>query len=168
LPGTGASSDYIEYFLFFPLFYTSIYWLEEVGHYQTVMYAMVFQTVSLLIAKAARDDSLGQQSTAQDAVAQALNAIAQVYLYNGITKFTGCWFGTKERSVATGVILVSAALGQYTPSWISYTWLNYNQKHPLNPSTEDLGTIMDRFKLVMFLLNLGLTVLIMFFFDSKP
>ncbi len=30
---TIASSDYIEYFLFFPLFYTSIYWLEEVGHY---------------------------------------------------------------------------------------------------------------------------------------
>ena len=30
---SGASSDYIEYFLFFPLFYTSIYWLEEVGHY---------------------------------------------------------------------------------------------------------------------------------------
>ena len=31
--GGGAASDYIEYFLFFPLFYTSIYWLEEVGHY---------------------------------------------------------------------------------------------------------------------------------------
>ncbi len=29
----GNSSSYIEYFLFFPLFYTSIYWLEEVGHY---------------------------------------------------------------------------------------------------------------------------------------
>jgi len=29
----SSSSDYIEYFLFFPLFYTSIYWLEEVGHY---------------------------------------------------------------------------------------------------------------------------------------
>lgn len=40
--GGGAMSDYIEYFLFFPLFYTSIYWLEEVGHYQTVLYAMVF------------------------------------------------------------------------------------------------------------------------------
>ncbi len=60
MPGGGASSDYIEYFLFFPLFYTSIYWLEEVGHYQTVMYSMVFQTVSLLIAKAARDDRFGQ------------------------------------------------------------------------------------------------------------
>lgn len=31
--GLGSTSDYIEYFLFFPLFYTSIYWLEEVGHY---------------------------------------------------------------------------------------------------------------------------------------
>jgi hypothetical protein len=34
--------------------------------------------------------------------------------------------------------------------------------------TEDLGQIMDRFKLVMFLLNLTLTILIMVFFESKP
>jgi hypothetical protein len=30
----GANeSNIIEFFAFFPLFYTSIYWLEEVGHY---------------------------------------------------------------------------------------------------------------------------------------
>jgi hypothetical protein len=90
------------------------------------MYSMVFQTVSLLIAKASRDDRFGQQTDAQDAVAETLNAIAQVYLYNGITKFTGCWFGTKERSIATGIILVAASLGQFTPPWISYTWREYN------------------------------------------
>ncbi len=57
--GGGSTSDNIEYFLFFPLFYTSIYWLEEVGHYQTLLYAMVFQTVSLLIAKTSSDDKSG-------------------------------------------------------------------------------------------------------------
>ena len=36
------TSSYIEFFAFFPLFYTSIHWLEEVGLYQTMMFAMVF------------------------------------------------------------------------------------------------------------------------------
>ena len=56
---TGAESSYIEYFVFFPLFYTSIYWLEEVGHYQTLMYAMVFQSISVLIAKTGDDSFMG-------------------------------------------------------------------------------------------------------------
>jgi hypothetical protein len=38
----------------------------------------------------------------------------------------------------------------------------------MNPTSEDLGTIMDRFKLVLFLLNLALTIVIMIYFDSKP
>lgn len=47
---TGTS---IEYFMFFPLFYTSIHWLEEVGLYQTLLFSMVFQTLSVLVAKTA-------------------------------------------------------------------------------------------------------------------
>ena len=101
--------------------YTSIYWLEEVGHYQTLMFAMVFQTISVLTAKTA-DDTLESDSS-REAIAEVLSAIAQVYLFNGITKFSGTWFDTKFRSIATGVILVFGILGQYTPVWIRYTWL---------------------------------------------
>jgi hypothetical protein len=36
------NTNYMEYFMFFPLFYTSIHWVEEVGHYQTLLFAMVF------------------------------------------------------------------------------------------------------------------------------
>lgn len=86
----GNSSSYIEYFLYFPLFYTAIYWLEEVGQYQTMMFAMVFQTISTLIAKTAKDSV--ESDSGKEVVAEVLSAIAQVYLFNGITKFTGAWF----------------------------------------------------------------------------
>jgi len=117
-------SDFIEFFAFFPLFYTSIYWLEEVGHYQTLMFAMVFQTISVLTAKSA-DDTEASDSN-KEAIAEILSAIAQVYLFNGITKFTGTWFDTKFRSVATAIILIFGVLGQYTPVWIRQAWLDYN------------------------------------------
>jgi hypothetical protein len=46
-----------------------------------------------------------------------------VYLFNGITKFTGAWFDTKFRSIATAVILIAGVLGQYTPMIIRLAWL---------------------------------------------
>jgi bacteriorhodopsin len=49
------TSSYIEYFFFFPMFYTSIHWLEEVGMYQTMVFSMVFQTLSILVSKSARE-----------------------------------------------------------------------------------------------------------------
>jgi hypothetical protein len=115
-------SNFIEYFAFFPLFYTSIYWLEEVGHYQTLMFAMVFQTISVLTAKTADDTEAGDSN--REVVAEVLSSIAQVYLFNGITKFTGAWFDTKFRAIATATLLIFGILGQYTPMWIRYTWLN--------------------------------------------
>ena len=47
--------SYIEQFMFFPLFYLSVHWLEEVGLYQTMLFAMVFQTFSILISKTANE-----------------------------------------------------------------------------------------------------------------
>jgi len=41
-PRAVFEGSYIEYFVFFPLFYTSIYWLEEVGLYQAMIFSMVF------------------------------------------------------------------------------------------------------------------------------
>ncbi len=73
---TGDDSSYFEYFAFFPLFYTSIYWLEEVGHYQTLMFAMVFQSISVLIAKTGIDDFTGGQGSPREAVAEILNTVA--------------------------------------------------------------------------------------------
>jgi hypothetical protein len=67
-------SNYITFFAFFPLFYTSIYWLEEVGHYQTMMFAMVFQTISVLIAKTADDTEASDSG--REIVAEVLSAIA--------------------------------------------------------------------------------------------
>lgn len=67
-------SNFIEYFAFFPLFYTSIYWLEEVGHYQTLMYAMVYQTISVLIAKTATDSE--ESNSGRELAAELLSAVA--------------------------------------------------------------------------------------------
>ena len=36
------SGTLIEQFMYFPLFYMSVHWLEEVGLYQTMLFAMVF------------------------------------------------------------------------------------------------------------------------------
>ncbi len=52
----GASvytGSLIEQFMYFPLFYMTVHWLEEVGLYQTMLFAMVFQTFSILISKTA-------------------------------------------------------------------------------------------------------------------
>ncbi len=73
---SGQEAQYIQYFAFFPLFYTSIYWLEEVGHYQTLMFSMVFQTLSVLIAKTAPDDFNGGTNSNREAVAEVLSSIA--------------------------------------------------------------------------------------------
>jgi len=122
----------------------------------------------VLIAKTAPDDSFGSTNSNREVVAQVLSAIAQVYLFNGITKFTGGWFSAKERSFATGSVLVLGLLGSYTPGWIRYTYLENIRKPPFNPDVKDLGTILDEFKLVLFLLNLVLTVVIIVRFESKP
>jgi len=164
--GGGMEAVYIQYFAFFPLFYTSIYWLEEVGHYQTLIFSMVFQTLSVLIAKTA-PDTTGESSN-REAVAEILSSIGQVYLFNGLTKFTGCWFSIKERSIATGTILVAGLLGQYTPTFIKYTYIESLRKDPFQPDKKDLTKILDEFKLVLFLINVVLTVLIMVKFESKP
>lgn len=73
------------------------------------MFAMVFQTISVLTAKTA-DDTIESDSN-KEVVAEVLSAIAQVYLFNGITKFSGSWFDTKFRSIATGIILICGVLG---------------------------------------------------------
>lgn len=67
---TGA---YIEYFAFFPLFYTSVHWLEEVGFYQTMLFSMVFQTLSVLVAKTAADTN---GAHAEEIVGEILSSIA--------------------------------------------------------------------------------------------
>lgn len=54
-PRAVFDGNYIEYFAFFPLFYTSIYWLEEVGLYQAMLFSMVFQTLSILVSKTATE-----------------------------------------------------------------------------------------------------------------
>ena len=101
-------SSYIEYFMFFPMFYTSIHWLEEVGMYQTMMFAMVFQTIGILVSKTAIE---GDQAQNAEYVGQALTTVAQVYIFNGITKFTSTWFDLRSRSVATAIIILFGHLG---------------------------------------------------------
>jgi hypothetical protein len=86
------------------------------------MFAMVFQTISVLTAKSADDTEAGDSN--REAVAEVLSAIAQVYLFNGITKFTGAWFYTKLRAIATAIILIFGILGQYTPMWIRHAWIS--------------------------------------------
>mgnify|MGYP006967595912 CR=1 FL=1 len=81
---------------------------------------MVFQTLAILIAKTAIEGMDGGSN--REFIAEVLGAIAQVYIFNGITKFTGAWFDTKFRSIATAVILIFGVLGQYTPLWIWKTW----------------------------------------------
>jgi hypothetical protein len=88
-----------------------------------------------------------------------------VYLYNGVTKFTGAWFSNRGRSVATAIILMAGCCGNYTTRWI-YIW--YFNLDPATADNYDIFTIMDEFKLVLFIMNLILTVLIIVFFESKP
>ena len=57
---------------------------------------------------------------------QILSAVAQVYIFNGFTKFTGAWFNHTVRPFATAVLLICAQLGTYTPMWITIIY-NYSQ-----------------------------------------
>lgn len=106
--GMSTEGQYSEYFLFFPLFLHSINMLELNGFYATMLFAMVFQTFSIVIAFA--------QSPM---VGEIFSSIAQVYLYNGLTKFTSTWFSAKFRIIATALILCSAELANYVIKWIA-------------------------------------------------
>lgn len=128
---------------------------------------MVFQSLSVLVSKTARE---GAGSKNEEYVGEVLSSIAQVYLFNAITKFTGTWFDNRFRPIATAVIILFGHLGQNTVQWITYTWMN-NAKN-VNPFSndqpKDIYEIIDEFKLTIFILNIILTVVIFFFFESKP
>lgn len=157
-PRNVNTGTYIEYFLFFPLFYSSVHWLEEVGLYQTLMFSMVFQCLSVLVSKTA-NDSAGIH--VEEVVGEVLSSVAQVYLFNGITKFTGTWFDNRSRYVATACIILSAHIANYTPMWIMLWYLN----KPLNQQIDmDIFEVMDRFRLVLFILNVFLSLAIIMFF----
>lgn len=76
-----------------------------------MIFAMVFQTIGILVSKTAQEGA-----SAQDAeyVGEVLSTVAQVYIFNGITKFTGAWFDMKSRSIATAIIILFGHLGQYS------------------------------------------------------
>ena len=158
------TGTYIEYFCFFPLFYTSIHWLEEVGLYQTMLFSMVFQTLSVLVAKTAADGRSNGPQT-QEVVGEVLSSIAQVYLFNGITKLTGTWFDNRFRPIATAIIIMASSIGQYSLAWISYYY--QTKAFDIN-NTYDVFDAMNDFKTLLFFLNLILTVVIIMFFESKP
>jgi len=103
-------TNYIEYFIYFPLFYTAVHWIEEVGHYQTMMYAMVYQLVSVLYGVITNPRSRNDQNNL-NFFCEVFSAVAQVYLFNGITKFTGQWFGNRFRPIATALILIFSQMG---------------------------------------------------------
>lgn len=102
-----------------------------------------------------------------------------VYIFNGITKFTANWFDVKTRALATAVILCSATLGNYTPIWIKMIYdadqqrlmagvLTQGGEVPIVDPSIAFYKMMDTYKLVLFLMNLVLTFVIIYAFDSKP
>ena len=102
-----------------------------------------------------------------------------VYIFNGITKFTSNWFDVKTRALATAVILCSATLGNYTPIWIKMIYdadqqrlmagvLTQGGEVPIVDPSIAFYKMMDTYKLVLFLMNLVLTFVIIYAFDSKP
>lgn len=128
-----------------------------------MIFSMVFQTLSVLVSKTA-DESVDNMSMVS-AVGEVLSSIAQVYLFNAITKFTGTWFDNRGRSIATAIIIIASILGNYTFVWITNYVVN------LNPQTYpdvDLFEIIDDCKLILFILNVILTIVIIIFFQTKP
>jgi hypothetical protein len=96
-----------------------------------------------------------------------LSTVAQVYLFNGITKFTSTWFDQRSRSVATAVIILFGHLGQYTVVWISKTYDSMHPPFEINDG-KTLYEVLDQFKLVMVIINVVLTIAIISLFESKP
>jgi len=158
------TGTYIEYFAFFPLFYTAVHWLEEVGFYQTMLFSMVFQTLSVLVAKTAADTN---GAHAEEVVGEVLSSIAQVYLFNGITKFTGTWFDNKFRPIATAIIILFSQAANYSLAWISY-YFQTRDITDFNDLNYDVFDAMDDFKAALFFLNLILTIVIIIMYESYP
>ena len=59
-------------------------------------------------------------------------------------------------------------IGQYTPMWIRSVWIKNLDPNPFSPNNVPLGVILDNFKLVLFVMNLALTIIIIVFYQSKP
>ena len=132
---------------------------------------MIFQTAGSLVDKTAQE---GPGAQSEEYVAEVLNVIGQVLIFNGITKFTSSWFDGRERVMATALIILFSLLGNYTVDWIT---LVYFKNQPIvgegllgqsddNPTT--LYDVIDSFKLVEFIMNLVLTLLIFWLFKSQP
>ena len=115
-----------------------------------MIYAMVYQSLSILVSKTA---SQGDGAQSEEWVGEILSAVAQVYIFNGITKFTSTWFGGKQRAFATAFILMFHVLGNYTPAWIKMVY-RANEiivkegtlgQLPIPDNVTSIYTIMDRF-----------------------
>jgi len=144
--------------------------------YQTMIFAMIFQSLGILVSKTALE---GDGIQLSEYVGQTLISIAMVYIFNGITKFTANWFNVKTRALATALILCSATLGNYTPIWIKIIYdadqqrlmagvLTQGGEVPIFDPSIAFYKMMDTYKLVLFLMNLVLTFVIIYAFDSKP
>jgi hypothetical protein len=125
---------------------------------------MVFQTLSVLVAKTAADNG---GVHVEEVVGEVLSCIAQVYLFNGITKFTGTWFDNKFRPLATALIILFSQAANYSLAWINYYFLKKDIKD-FSDLDYDVFDAMDDFKAWLFFLNLILTVCIIVFFHSYP
>lgn len=71
---------------------------------------MVYQLVSVLYGVITNPKS-DNDNNPMNFFCEIFSAVAQVYLFNGITKFTGQWFDNKFRPIATALILLSAQMG---------------------------------------------------------
>lgn len=81
-----------------------------------MLFSMVFQTLSVILSKTSNE--AGNNTDLQAACGEFLSTVSQVYLYNGITKFTATWFDNKVRPIATGIIIFGAQIAKYTILWI--------------------------------------------------
>lgn len=95
---------------------SSIRWIEEWGLYRTFLFAMALQTFALWFGRSLNSDIFGSNLIGPT-VGEFLNSGAQVYLFNGLTKFSGLWFGYRERVFATALILAANFMGNCTTGW---------------------------------------------------
>ena len=98
----------------------SVKWIEEWGLYRTFCFAMIIQTFALWFGRAL-SEKIFKSDLVGPTVGELLNSLAQVLIFNSITKFTSAWFDHRERILATGLILIASHIGNLTTNWyLSY------------------------------------------------
>ncbi|CDW89720.1 feline leukemia virus subgroup c receptor-related protein 2 [Stylonychia lemnae] len=164
--GTPDYLYYVEPFYYLIFFLMSVKWIEEWGLYRTFCFALIIQTFALWFGRSL-NEKVFQTDLVGPTVGELLNSLAQVLIFNSITKVTSSWFDHRERIIATGLILIAFHFGNLTTQY----YLNHvptDESKPIDWQYENFRYYLEAYWLGLAIVNFGLFLLFAFFFRHQP